>query len=149
MFSVLWYPVDIQWVSKSLVFSAVVKQIEGKYELACTTSSGVKTKRFLPCLSFSCLPLRVTEEESTATTMEALKARIRELERQILRGDRYKCLICMVSIPQQRTCASCPSSEGTPASMCEQKRESCFVDWQPVIGFRTKAATLFRGLDPF
>ncbi|TNN46724.1 E3 ubiquitin-protein ligase Rnf220 [Liparis tanakae] len=38
----------------------------------------------------------VTEEESTATTMEALKARIRELERQILRGDRYKCLICMV-----------------------------------------------------
>lgn len=46
------------------------------------------------------LPLltRVTEEESTATTMEALKARIRELERQIQRGDRYKCLICMVSI---------------------------------------------------
>lgn len=41
---------------------------------------------------------RVTEEESTATTMEALKARIRELERQIQRGDRYKCLICMVSI---------------------------------------------------
>lgn len=40
---------------------------------------------------------RVTEEESTATTMEALKARIRELEKQILRGDRYKCLICMVS----------------------------------------------------
>lgn len=42
--------------------------------------------------------LRVTEEDSTATTMDALKARIRELERQILRGDRYKCLICMVSI---------------------------------------------------
>uniref|UniRef100_A0A3Q2GFP7 Ring finger protein 220a n=1 Tax=Cyprinodon variegatus TaxID=28743 RepID=A0A3Q2GFP7_CYPVA len=41
---------------------------------------------------------KVTEEESTATTMEALKARIRELEKQILRGDRYKCLICMVSI---------------------------------------------------
>ncbi|XP_068424918.1 E3 ubiquitin-protein ligase RNF220a isoform X2 [Clinocottus analis] len=38
---------------------------------------------------------KVTEEDSTATTMEALKARIRELERQILRGDRYKCLICM------------------------------------------------------
>ncbi|AWP04601.1 putative E3 ubiquitin-protein ligase RNF220-like [Scophthalmus maximus] len=41
---------------------------------------------------------KVTEEESTATTMEALKARIRELEKQILRGDRYKCLICMVPI---------------------------------------------------
>ncbi|KAG5847660.1 hypothetical protein ANANG_G00128530 [Anguilla anguilla] len=36
-------------------------------------------------------------EDSTATTLEALKARIRELEKQILRGDRYKCLICMES----------------------------------------------------
>uniref|UniRef100_A0AAY4AT35 Ring finger protein 220a n=1 Tax=Denticeps clupeoides TaxID=299321 RepID=A0AAY4AT35_9TELE len=34
-------------------------------------------------------------EDSTTTTLEALKARIRELEKQILRGDRYKCLICM------------------------------------------------------
>lgn len=38
---------------------------------------------------------RITED-STGTTLEALKARIRELEKQILRGDRYKCLICMV-----------------------------------------------------
>ncbi|XP_048845561.1 E3 ubiquitin-protein ligase RNF220a isoform X4 [Brienomyrus brachyistius] len=36
-------------------------------------------------------------EESTITTFEALKARIRELEKQVLRGDRYKCLICMDS----------------------------------------------------
>lgn len=60
-------------------------------------------------LSF--LSIRVTEEESTATTMEALKARIRELERQILRGDRYKCLICMVSMHRTAThtlkCACC------------------------------------------
>lgn len=34
--------------------------------------------------------------------MEALKARIRELEKQILRGDRYKCLICMVSIKRYK-----------------------------------------------
>ncbi|XP_058887627.1 E3 ubiquitin-protein ligase RNF220a isoform X5 [Acipenser ruthenus] len=34
-------------------------------------------------------------EDSTVTTLEALKARIRELERQLARGDRYKCLICM------------------------------------------------------
>ncbi|XP_015210810.1 E3 ubiquitin-protein ligase RNF220 isoform X5 [Lepisosteus oculatus] len=34
-------------------------------------------------------------EDSTVTTFEALKARIRELERQLSRGDRYKCLICM------------------------------------------------------
>uniref|UniRef100_A0A669BN85 Ring finger protein 220a n=1 Tax=Oreochromis niloticus TaxID=8128 RepID=A0A669BN85_ORENI len=47
---------------------------------------------------------KVTEEESTATTMEALKARIRELEKQILRGDRYKCLICMGN---KKLCPQC------------------------------------------
>ncbi|KAM4036895.1 E3 ubiquitin-protein ligase RNF220-like [Anomaloglossus baeobatrachus] len=36
-------------------------------------------------------------EQSAVTTFEALKARIRELERQLSRGDRYKCLICMDS----------------------------------------------------
>lgn len=35
-------------------------------------------------------------EDSAVTTFEALKARVRELERQLSRGDRYKCLICMV-----------------------------------------------------
>ncbi|TKS80309.1 E3 ubiquitin-protein ligase RNF220 [Collichthys lucidus] len=50
---------------------------------------------------------KVTEEESTATTMEALKARIRELERQILRGDRYKCLICMDSYTMPLTSIQC------------------------------------------
>ncbi|XP_041133406.1 E3 ubiquitin-protein ligase RNF220-like isoform X5 [Polyodon spathula] len=34
-------------------------------------------------------------EDSTVTTLEALKARIRDLERQLARGDRCKCLICM------------------------------------------------------
>lgn len=36
------------------------------------------------------------------TTFEALKARVRELERQLSRGDRYKCLICMVSRKEPR-----------------------------------------------
>lgn len=40
-------------------------------------------------------PYRITED-SAVTTFEALKARVRELERQLSRGDRYKCLICMV-----------------------------------------------------
>uniref|UniRef100_A0A3Q3JJW3 E3 ubiquitin-protein ligase RNF220 n=1 Tax=Monopterus albus TaxID=43700 RepID=A0A3Q3JJW3_MONAL len=48
-----------------------------------------------------------TQEESTATTMEALKARIRELEKQILRGDRYKCLICMDSYTMPLTSIQC------------------------------------------
>uniref|UniRef100_A0A8C8DQ76 E3 ubiquitin-protein ligase RNF220 n=1 Tax=Oryzias sinensis TaxID=183150 RepID=A0A8C8DQ76_9TELE len=47
------------------------------------------------------------KEESTATTMEALKARIRELEKQILRGDRYKCLICMDSYTMPLTSIQC------------------------------------------
>ncbi|XP_023663163.1 E3 ubiquitin-protein ligase RNF220 [Paramormyrops kingsleyae] len=34
-------------------------------------------------------------DDSTLTTFEALKSRIRELEKQLSRGDRYKCLICM------------------------------------------------------
>ncbi|XP_077393568.1 E3 ubiquitin-protein ligase RNF220a isoform X3 [Festucalex cinctus] len=50
---------------------------------------------------------KVTEDESTATTMEALKARIRELEKQILRGDRYKCLICMDSYTMPLTSIQC------------------------------------------
>ncbi|XP_033960304.1 E3 ubiquitin-protein ligase RNF220a isoform X5 [Pseudochaenichthys georgianus] len=50
---------------------------------------------------------KVTEEDSTATTMDALKARIRELERQILRGDRYKCLICMDSYTMPLTSIQC------------------------------------------
>lgn len=49
-----------------------------------------------PCYpTVHCL-YRITED-SAVTTFEALKARVRELERQLSRGDRYKCLICMVS----------------------------------------------------
>lgn len=76
--------------------------------------SAPSLKRPLRLSLFLLRPLRVTEEESTATTMEALKARIRELERQILRGDRYKCLICMVSIPPS------PDHQGAPPC---QRRE--------------------------
>lgn len=47
--------------------------------------------------SLSIIFCRITED-SAVTTFEALKARVRELERQLSRGDRYKCLICMVSI---------------------------------------------------
>ncbi|XP_076851954.1 E3 ubiquitin-protein ligase RNF220a isoform X8 [Brachyhypopomus gauderio] len=46
-------------------------------------------------------------EDSTGTTMDALKARIRELEKQILRGDRYKCLICMDSYTAPLTSIQC------------------------------------------
>ncbi|XP_062849971.1 E3 ubiquitin-protein ligase RNF220a isoform X8 [Trichomycterus rosablanca] len=46
-------------------------------------------------------------EDSTGTTLDALKARIRDLEKQILRGDRYKCLICMDSYTAPLTSIQC------------------------------------------
>lgn len=58
---------------------------------------------------------RITEE-SAVTTFEALKARVRELERQLSRGDRYKCLICMVSstplVVMNQKCLGIPAEEG-------------------------------------
>ncbi|XP_048111856.1 E3 ubiquitin-protein ligase RNF220a isoform X3 [Alosa alosa] len=67
-----------------------------------STSNGESSKQDLSSPSTSSAPrtcknseIEKITEDSTATTLEALKARIRELEKQILRGDRYKCLICM------------------------------------------------------
>ncbi|XP_044287619.1 E3 ubiquitin-protein ligase RNF220 [Varanus komodoensis] len=52
------------------------------------------------------MPERITED-SAVTTFEALKARVRELERQLSRGDRYKCLICMDSYTMPLTSIQC------------------------------------------
>ncbi|XP_059419484.1 E3 ubiquitin-protein ligase RNF220-like isoform X7 [Carassius carassius] len=67
-----------------------------------STSNGESSKQEPSSSSSSSMPrtcknseIEKITEDSTATTLEALKARIRELEKQILRGDRYKCLICM------------------------------------------------------
>ncbi|XP_077087288.1 E3 ubiquitin-protein ligase RNF220a isoform X4 [Siphateles boraxobius] len=72
-----------------------------------STSNGESTKQEPSSSSSSSTPrtcknseIEKITEDSTATTLEALKARIRELEKQILRGDRYKCLICMRKPPQ-------------------------------------------------
>uniref|UniRef100_A0A8C3C6F3 Ring finger protein 220 n=1 Tax=Cairina moschata TaxID=8855 RepID=A0A8C3C6F3_CAIMO len=55
-------------------------------------------------------------EDSAVTTFEALKARVRELERQLSRGDRYKCLICMVSstpvVVMNQKCFGISAEEG-------------------------------------
>ncbi|XP_051555901.1 E3 ubiquitin-protein ligase RNF220-like isoform X5 [Myxocyprinus asiaticus] len=67
-----------------------------------STSNGESSKQEPSSCSLSSTPrtcknseIEKITEDSTVTTLEALKARIRELEKQILRGDRYKCLICM------------------------------------------------------
>ncbi|KAK6314447.1 hypothetical protein J4Q44_G00159060 [Coregonus suidteri] len=39
--------------------------------------------------------IEMVSEDSALTTLNALKTRIRDLEKQLSRGDRYKCLICM------------------------------------------------------
>ncbi|MEQ2264483.1 hypothetical protein XENORESO_009638, partial [Xenotaenia resolanae] len=49
-------------------------------------------------------------EDSTPTTLDALKARIRDLEKQLSKGDRFKCLICMghlVAAFQTKTVCFC------------------------------------------
>ncbi|XP_070304985.1 E3 ubiquitin-protein ligase RNF220 isoform X6 [Salvelinus sp. IW2-2015] len=66
---------------------------------ACSTSNAPRT-----CKNSE---IEKITEGSKATTFEALKARIRELEKQILRGDRYKCLICMDSYTMPLTSIQC------------------------------------------
>ncbi|XP_055057792.1 E3 ubiquitin-protein ligase RNF220a isoform X8 [Paramisgurnus dabryanus] len=79
-----------------------------------STSNGESSKQEPSSSSASSTPrtcknseIEKITEDSTATTLEALKARIRELEKQILRGDRYKCLICMDSYTMPLTSIQC------------------------------------------
>ncbi|XP_030631311.1 E3 ubiquitin-protein ligase RNF220a isoform X3 [Chanos chanos] len=79
-----------------------------------STSNGESSKQEPSSASTSSTPrtcknseIEKITEDSTATTLEALKARIRELEKQILRGDRYKCLICMDSYTMPLTSIQC------------------------------------------
>ncbi|XP_062338112.1 E3 ubiquitin-protein ligase RNF220a isoform X3 [Osmerus eperlanus] len=65
-----------------------------KADPGATASSSTSCSSLVPRTCKNSEIEKITED-STATTLEALKARIRELEKQILRGDRYKCLICM------------------------------------------------------
>ncbi|KAM6963086.1 E3 ubiquitin-protein ligase RNF220 [Aplochiton taeniatus] len=46
-------------------------------------------------------------EDSALTTLDALKGRIRELEKQLSKGDRYKCLICMDTYTTPLTSIQC------------------------------------------
>ncbi|MCI4377692.1 hypothetical protein PGIGA_G00206530 [Pangasianodon gigas] len=79
-----------------------------------STSNGESSKQEASSASTSTVPrtcknseIEKITEDSTGTTLDALKARIRELEKQILRGDRYKCLICMDSYTAPLTSIQC------------------------------------------
>ncbi|XP_073774971.1 E3 ubiquitin-protein ligase RNF220a isoform X24 [Danio rerio] len=91
---------EYEWCGQKRVRATTL--LEGGFREMPSTSNGESSKQE-PSSSSSSSTQRTCKnseiekitEDSTATTLEALKARIRELEKQILRGDRYKCLICM------------------------------------------------------
>ncbi|KAM6921533.1 E3 ubiquitin-protein ligase RNF220 [Xenentodon cancila] len=51
--------------------------------------------------------IETISEDSTPTTLDALKARIRDLEKQLSKGDRFKCLICMETYTTPLTSIQC------------------------------------------
>ncbi|CAL8253357.1 unnamed protein product [Merluccius merluccius] len=51
--------------------------------------------------------IETVTENSALTTLDALKARIRDLEKQLSKGDRFKCLICMDSYTTPLTSIQC------------------------------------------
>uniref|UniRef100_A0A672LPL0 E3 ubiquitin-protein ligase RNF220 n=1 Tax=Sinocyclocheilus grahami TaxID=75366 RepID=A0A672LPL0_SINGR len=51
--------------------------------------------------------LEILQDNPSLTTLEALKTRIRDLEKQLTRGDRFKCLICMDSYTVPLTSIQC------------------------------------------
>ncbi|XP_075878924.1 E3 ubiquitin-protein ligase Rnf220 isoform X2 [Nelusetta ayraudi] len=51
--------------------------------------------------------IEILSEDSTPTTLNTLKARIRDLEKQLSKGDRFKCLICMDTYTTPLTSIQC------------------------------------------
>ncbi|XP_077133519.1 E3 ubiquitin-protein ligase RNF220 isoform X2 [Ranitomeya variabilis] len=72
-----------------------------------STSNGESSKQDAMQKTCKNSDIEKITEQSAVTTFEALKARIRELERQLSRGDRYKCLICMDSYTMPLTSIQC------------------------------------------
>ncbi|CAB1444705.1 unnamed protein product [Pleuronectes platessa] len=74
-----------------------------------STSSGEKGDSSLAVLPKTCknTDVEMLSEDSTLTTLDALKARIRDLEKQLSKGDRFKCLICMDTYTTPLTSIQC------------------------------------------
>ncbi|XP_044055740.1 E3 ubiquitin-protein ligase RNF220 isoform X1 [Siniperca chuatsi] len=74
-----------------------------------STSSGEKVDSSIAGLSKTCKnsEIEMLSEDSTLTTLDALKARIRDLEKQLSKGDRFKCLICMDTYTTPLTSIQC------------------------------------------
>ncbi|XP_034386908.1 E3 ubiquitin-protein ligase RNF220 [Cyclopterus lumpus] len=74
-----------------------------------STSSGEKVDGSVAGLPKTCKNsvIETLSEDSTLTTLDALKARIRDLEKQLSKGDRFKCLICMDTYTTPLTSIQC------------------------------------------
>ncbi|CAJ1060637.1 E3 ubiquitin-protein ligase RNF220 isoform X4 [Xyrichtys novacula] len=74
-----------------------------------STSSGEKGDSSAAGLPRTCknAEIETLSENSTLTTLDALKARIRDLEKQLSKGDRFKCLICMDTYTTPLTSIQC------------------------------------------
>ncbi|XP_077572647.1 E3 ubiquitin-protein ligase RNF220 isoform X1 [Stigmatopora nigra] len=77
-------------------------------EASPSTSSGDKVDGSTPVVPKSGkTPEDTLSEDSTLTSLDDLKARIRDLEKQLCKGDRFKCLICMDSYSTPLTSIQC------------------------------------------
>ncbi|XP_068447641.1 E3 ubiquitin-protein ligase RNF220 isoform X2 [Clinocottus analis] len=74
-----------------------------------STSSGERLDSSIAGLPKTCKNsvIETLSEDSTLTTLDALKARIRDLEKQLSKGDRFKCLICMDTYTTPLTSIQC------------------------------------------
>ncbi|XP_069006043.1 E3 ubiquitin-protein ligase RNF220 [Embiotoca jacksoni] len=74
-----------------------------------STSSGEKQDGSTAGLPKTCknTEIEMLSEDSTLTTLDTLKARIRDLEKQLSKGDRFKCLICMDTYTTPLTSIQC------------------------------------------
>ncbi|XP_072295497.1 E3 ubiquitin-protein ligase RNF220 [Eucyclogobius newberryi] len=74
-----------------------------------STSSGDKAEGGIGAPPKSCKnsDIEMVSADSSLMTLDALKARIRELEKQLSKGDRFKCLICMDTYTTPLTSIQC------------------------------------------
>uniref|UniRef100_M3YQ24 Ring finger protein 220 n=1 Tax=Mustela putorius furo TaxID=9669 RepID=M3YQ24_MUSPF len=93
-----------------------------------STSNGESSKQEAMQKTCKNSDIEKITEDSAVTTFEALKARVRELERQLSRGDRYKCLICMDSYSMPLTSIQCWHVH------CEECWLRTLVRWHAVWG---------------
>ncbi|XP_068599408.1 E3 ubiquitin-protein ligase RNF220 [Brachionichthys hirsutus] len=74
-----------------------------------STSSGEKADDIPASLPKTCknTEIEILSEDSKLTTLDALKVRIRDLEKHLSKGDRFKCLICMDTYTTPLTSIQC------------------------------------------